>query len=338
MGGGLLRQFRHAAALVTAAVISLSASASASFVVFDAPGVEWTTGASINGSGEIAGYADNSPQIPFIREPDGSFIEFSVPGAPNVGAIGINDSGDVTGWGCTGTDCEAFLRMADGEIATFNPNPSYAAFVRGINNKDQILGWSGTYTFVRDSDGSFTDIDIQVPKRCGPTQGNDINDKGAVVGFVSRHIHRIGPKCQPLGFLRERDGTVTTFEGPNGSIATRPCCINNRGWIAGSYDDPIAGKPLGFIRAPDGAMTSFDVPNGTGLTVWAMNDKGLILGWATENSKVRGFLRHVNGRVQYFDAQIDATSTYPFGISSHGMITGVFTDPAGKAHGFVGSP
>jgi hypothetical protein len=327
-----------AATLVAVAVICLPTGASASFVIFDVPGAEWTAAASMNGSAEVAGYADFSPQFPFIREPDGTVIEFSVPGTPSAAALAINDEGSVAGWGCAGTACEAFLRMSDGEIVTFNPNPSYVPFVRGINNKDQVLASSYPSSFVRNADGSFTNIDIQIPKRCGVTQGNGINDKSAVVGFVYRHIHRKGPKCLALGFLYESDGTVTTFGGPNSAISTSPCCINSKGWIAGNYDDPIAGKPLGFIRAPDGTMTSFDVPNGTGIAVWAMNDKGLIVGWASESSRVRGFLRHLNGKVRYFDAQIDDTATYPLAINSHGEVAGSFVDAAGKTHGFIGTP
>jgi hypothetical protein len=327
-----------AAALVAVAVLCLPTGASASFVIFDLPGAEWTAAASINSSAEVAGYADSSPQLPFIREPDGTITEFSVPGTPSAAALAVNDYGSVAGWGCAGTACEAFLRMSDGEIVTFNPNPSYIPDVRAINNKDQVLASSYPGSFVRNPDGSFTDIDIQLPKRCGPTQGNDINDKGAVVGFVARHVHRIGPKCQPLGFLYERDGTVTTFAGPNSAISTSPWCINNKGWIAGNYDDPIAGKPLGFIRAPDGMMTSFDVPNETRMMVWAMNDKGLILGWATENSRVRGFLRHRNGKVRSFDVQTDDSATYPFAINSQGEVVGSFVDAAGKIHAFIGTP
>lgn len=341
VNSGVASNRRHLATVfaVVGTIIVSTGPVSASFAVFDVPGADWTEAASINSSGAVAGYANYWPQTPFIRTPDGAIVEFSVPGTPSASANAINDNGSVAGWGCdVGDVCEGFLRRSDGETETFNPDPSVIVTVLGINNKDEVLGWSQSHTFIREPDGTYTNISIHVGRRPGTTLGSGLNDKSAVTGRVYRRLRHQEPKYAPLGFLFEHDGTVTTFEGPNSSSWTTPCCINKKGWITGTYTDPTTGKSLGLIRAPDGTMTSFDIPGGTDIVVTGMNERGLIVGSATEESRSRGFVRHLSGKIVSFDAQDDGGNTYPYAINSNGEIAGGYIDAAGRIHGFVGTP
>ena len=58
------------------------------------------------------------------------------------------------------------------------------------------------------------------------------------------------------GFLRNTDGTITTFE-VTGSPDTEPAAINPAGQITGSYQDANYVYH-GFLRNTDGTITTFD--------------------------------------------------------------------------------
>ena len=88
-----------------------------------------------------------------------------------------------------------------------------------------------------------------------------INDQGAIPGWyddANNVMH---------GFLRVRDGAITTFDAPNaGAAPTKSIAgdLNDLGMIAGYYID---GNNVshGFLLNPDGIFTTFDAPGaGTG--------------------------------------------------------------------------
>src|SRR5689334_17399358 len=57
------------------------------------------------------------------------------------------------------------------------------------------------------------------------------------------------------GFLRDPDGTITSFDVP-GARSTLPIAINNVGNVVGIYKGSQSG---GFIRAADGTFTTFAI-------------------------------------------------------------------------------
>ena len=79
-----------------------------------------------------------------------------------------------------------------------------------------------------------------------------INDKGQVTG-----TYGIPDTDTSGGFLREPDGSITTFSYP-GSTGTFPTGINNRGQITGVYR--VGNTPGVFVREPDGSLTSMRRP------------------------------------------------------------------------------
>jgi hypothetical protein len=67
------------------------------------------------------------------------------------------------------------------------------------------------------------------------------------------------------GFVRDRNGRITTFDVPfpylHGILD-----INDRGQTVGHYDTP-SGPGGGFLREPDGEITPIDVPGAGAFTV-----------------------------------------------------------------------
>ena len=81
-----------------------------------------------------------------------------------------------------------------------------------------------------------------------------INPAGAITGDY------LDANYYGHGFLRARDGTLTTFDDPGGNDTTA-VGINPAGTIAGvfhNYDVNFVGH--GFLRTHDGTFTNFDVP------------------------------------------------------------------------------
>jgi probable HAF family extracellular repeat protein len=129
-----------------------------------------------------------------------------------------------------------------------------------------------------------------------------------------------------MGFLRFKDGMITTFDLPaHGN--TLPVGISNTGQIigrywegAGSFNTPIHG----FLRKKDGKMVSFDGPDGGHNESFktspvAINAKGQIVGGysAIDGSNSHSFLRERNGVMTPLDLPGP-----PLGIDQQGQIFG----------------
>ena len=112
-----------------------------------------------------------------------------------------------------------------------------------------------------------------------------INSTGAITGYYT------DANFLDHGFLRARDGTITTIDAPD-SISTDALSINLAGVIAGSYIDANFA-PHGFVRAPDGTFTTFDAPDaGFFIEPITINPEGAITGRYVDASAVfHGFLR-----------------------------------------------
>jgi probable HAF family extracellular repeat protein len=143
------------------------------------------------------------------------------------------------------------------------------------------------------------------------------------------------PQSQIPGFLLDR-GRYTTIEIRNARVETAPLGINDRGDIAGAYDD---GKgDHGFMRDRRGRIITIDVPGARGTTAQKINNRGQITGVYSEtspdtqdlNALARGFLLD-RGKF----TRIDAVQTRAVGINNRGQVVGEYTDAAGMVHGFL---
>jgi hypothetical protein len=101
------------------------------------------------------------------------------------------------------------------------------------------------------------------------------------------------PQSQIPGFLLDR-GRYTTIEIQGARVETAPLGINDRGDIAGAYDD---GKgDHGFMRDRRGRITTIDVPGARGTAAQKINNRGQIAGVYSDTTPdtqvppTRGFL------------------------------------------------
>ena len=304
-------------------------SAGTGIISFDAPGAATvsspacapfcgTFAQAINAEGAIVGgYTDaNVVGHAFLRKPNGQIISFDAPGADlgfglDLGtvAMGINSSGVIAG--------------------------------QFVDSNNLFHG------FVRFRDGSFTTFDAPgAGTTTGSFQGtigNAINSAGVIAGsyFDNNNASH--------GFVRFRNGTITTFDAPGASTGagqgTAGIAINSKGDITGFfYDNNNAIH--GFLRDRDGSFTTFDTPGaGTGALQGTfglgINSEGDIGGTVHLANDVRhGFLRdHDNGTFTTFKVQGAGTSagqgTWGEVINNSGVIAGFYADRNTVFHGYV---
>jgi hypothetical protein len=128
------------------------------------------------------------------------------------------------------------------------------------------------------------------------TFAQSINAANVIAGFyydASNVFH---------GFLRARDGAITTFDAPGAGLGTVPQSINVAGAIAGYYFD-ASSAVHGFLRARNGAITTFDAPGaGLGTEPQSINAVGAIAGYYYDGSAAfHGFLRMPCGAGDHSD-------------------------------------
>jgi probable HAF family extracellular repeat protein len=312
---------------------------------FDVPGAgtkspgSGTAAFAINRAGAITGNVttDQYNTYGFIRTPEGKFIVFSAPKAdPYIGctcAETINDRGDVAGNVIdSGNTTHGFLRTAEGNITTYE--------VPAIGAKPAAGTGPGQGTIVNYS--------------------NSLNNAGYIVGFY------IDSAYYDRSYLRAPDGTITVFEAPlsapneymgegSNTQGTVGQSINSTGTICGITIDKF-GVWHGFKLASDGTYTLFDAPNaastagggtplGWGTVPEAINDRGEISGYFTDNNDVvHAFLVSPAGKITPYDVEEAGTDgtqqqgTYNFNINGSGKITGFYVDANNVTHGYVRMP
>jgi hypothetical protein len=310
-----------------------------------------------------------------VRSSKGDFTTFDAPGAgtgagQGTRAYGINPAGEVTGWySDSGDRRHGYVRDNKGTITTFDAPGAGTGAGQGtfpdvgpniINPAGAIVGHTldanfVAHGFVRDSDGTITTFDApgagSVPgSEQGTFQGTfplSINPAGAIAGVTqdaSNVLH---------GFLRDRDGTFTTFDAPgagNDSFqGTGPSGINPAGSIVGSTLDANFVFH-GFLRGRDGIFTTFDAPgagsvtdSGQGTTPSSINPAGATAGSTLDANFVsHGFLRDRDRTFTTFDVpgagNAPGEGTFSTGNNPSGKITGTYIDSGNLQHGFLRTP
>lgn len=169
------------------------------------------------------------------------------------------------------------------------------------------------------------------------TVGRYLSADGAITG------HYIDSYNMVHGFLRNSDGTFTTFD-PTESVATYPLGVNATHVIVGTYND-AHGILHGFIRSADGKIAPYDAPGagggeGEGTILEAINTSGESVGYYLDaNSSYHGFLLTSKGTFTQFDAPHAGTGpyqgTFPAGLTDRGAVGGTVYDANFEAHGFL---
>jgi hypothetical protein len=250
--------------------------------VFEAPGAgtgagQGTFALTVNAEGTIGGTSVDANNVfhGFLRVPDGSIISIDAPGAgtgagqgSGVGLpVSLTDGGAIVGTYVDANNVpHGFLRSSDGVYTTIDvPAAGTGAFqgtgATGINEEGTIVGGytdaNGlNHGYVRARDGTITTFDVPAAGMLAG-QGTiiftaSINREGVITGNyldVSNVSH---------GFVRDEDGTITTFDAPGAGISgnaslsgTTPIGNNARNWITGYYFD-ANGVGHGFLRTGRG--------------------------------------------------------------------------------------
>jgi uncharacterized membrane protein len=319
---------RQPAGLLAALLLVGIASAlhAQTVTTFDAPYSTNTIPQANNRFGQITGYYEDANFVAhgFLRQLNGTFVTFDPTGSIRTQATSINDVGQITGYYFDAEQApHGFVRQADGTFTTFDAPP---------NSPDPV------------------DPDVCEWRTTG-TQPQAINLKGQITGEQIQRLVGLTPgvACGGLryqGFLRDRDGSMTTF-GISYYEFVGPVAINFLGQITGYYQVADDGPQGGLLRQPDGTITIFgadDAKNGACgsrvcfMRATAMNLFGQIVGYYNDESQnpttAHSFLRQPNGTFVTFDptGSIFAQAT---SINNVGKITGYYFDVDNISHGFV---
>jgi probable HAF family extracellular repeat protein len=150
------------------------------------------------------------------------------------------------------------------------------------------------------------------------------------------------PTIRSPGFLFEK-GRYRTIEAPRARTHTYAHGINNRGQIAGAFDNPSADGPNGRIHGiiwePNGRLVRFDVPGAIGTVANKINDRRQVVGGYNRTGisvgapGTKGFLRR-RGKLTRINVP-GSIETQALGINNHGAVVGEYVDADGAFHGFL---
>jgi probable HAF family extracellular repeat protein len=206
-----------------------------------------------------------------------------LPGDNRGNAITINDLGQAAGYSAnTMTGTRLAVIWQQGIVSALTPLPGGGGYdeALGINDKGQVVGWSGPFPGAEhiafwNTDGSVHDLG---------TLGGDwgdgykINNRGQVVGQSSTATN---PNGDP--FLWE-NGVLTDLGYPVGDVFGVAADINNHGQIVGlSAADPSDWTTYHALLWENGRMINLQtkIPANSGWQLlWALgiNDRGQIVG------------------------------------------------------------
>jgi probable HAF family extracellular repeat protein len=204
---------------------------------------------SINATGQVAGYyQDSNGQHGFIYS-DGNYTILNVPGALNTQPLGMNGKGQVVGIYNPPGDNSGFhgFLYSGGTYTILNVPGAADTSPVSINGSGQVVG---SYTpngenngahnqgFVY-SNGTYTTLTFPGAINTDPYS---INAKGQVVGYYEVADSN-GSIIAEHGFLYS-NGICTTIDPPGG-IGPAAASINNSGQIVGNAD--INGTENGFL-------------------------------------------------------------------------------------------
>ena len=176
------------------------------------------------------------------------------------------------------------------------------------------------------------------------TVPTSINSSGAVAGYYYRP-GSVYSRGGYFGFLRDPDGTITTFAGPGEGNLVRydpqGPQINDSGVITGSYVD-ANGVVRGFVGNPKitcsiysvcpGGIVSFDAPGSTQTWATGINASGWVVGSFSDAKGSHGFL-YCGGTAYPIDFP-GAQSTFVSSVTSSGYVVGVYSGQYSYEYGF----
>jgi Bacterial Ig domain len=283
----------------------------------------------INDRLQIAGSleAEDGSELPVFIDTEGSLTVIELSSPTTLGrAFGINNPGLVSGFFFQPMEDETSERATDE-----TPNET------GAHGADGDDGEGGGRSFLWDANSRSLNTLYEIPDAIS-TSGLKVNDAGIVVGQIQGEENTVG-------FIRQPDGSVTTFTVPN-AVNTFLGGINNSNVIVGGFTVDADGEGLlfGFIRDASGTVVTFNVPDENGNPLWTrpddINDAGDIVGHVRPEASeeaIQGFLRKADGR--FFRVSIpDAVQSRLTDINNGGEISGFAIDEEGVFHPVILTP
>jgi hypothetical protein len=168
----------------------------------------------------------------------------------------------------------------------------------------------------------------------GNTYPVGITPSGDIAGYSCDSLATV---CH--GFLREEDGTITSFDIPGDNYGPVVAGINAHGEIAGFVCGPsgVFASCPGFVRTREGEIEIFDPTSGARLTTpGGINDSGAITGYYGDpNGNFHGFVGTLASAFAAFDFPGDVGGTYGTAINSNGTVAGKWDDANSVSHGLV---
>jgi hypothetical protein len=228
------------------------------------PGADFTAPYGMNAAGTVVGIyrqPGDGMNIGFIADLAGNAVSITPPsGATGAVATTLNDFGASAGFfEYMQLAHSGYVRGADGTVVSFDavPGGTDSRLTRqtepvGIDNNGVVVGtYKGLYCswncstlvakgFVRGLDGQVSLFTVGDSR--SKTYVSGINHLGQATGYylVQRNPQR--------GYVRNADGTVTTFAVPNMSL-TSPAGINDQGVVTGKSLG-AGSVAFGFVRWP----------------------------------------------------------------------------------------
>jgi len=320
----IARLFVRPLLMLVAVAYSGIAPATYVFNSIDYPGSTFTDVRGINNVGQIVGYAAiGGTSFGFVYT-DGVFALLPpAPGGLPTFAHGINDSGVVVGGTFDDlTPHQAFI-LADTYFLFSEPGwaittaraISLAGVLTGVSINSDASGARTLNAFIYNpSTNVFTDIFVPNMNPLGLNVAQGMNAAGQVVGSVGIFGHGA------TGFLRQPDGSISTFQINNNSTGARG--INDFGVITG-FTTLAGGRSMAFVGTSAG-YELLNIPGAVESAGQGINNAGQIVGlWFDAAENVHGFI----ATPASLPTGTTTGGAYTFSVSVVPNVT-IFIDPA----------
>jgi probable HAF family extracellular repeat protein len=230
--------------------------------------------------------------------------------------------------------CAPFADANSYTFTNFDIFPSSNTYAYGINNSEQIAGYSNYLGlgYVRSSDGSTYS---SINNSSGNSAAFGINNLGHTVGdfynFSSGGYS---------GFVGGSNGSsFTSFDNPSAlsqygnsgtyiNSGTHAKGINDLGQIVGYFSNSDR-LDTGFLRNTDGTFTDLYHPSWFNVIPYGINNSGQISGIFNDTNGNHGFIRNSDGT--YVEIRDVPWAAYPYsagavvhGINNNGDVVGVY--------------
>ena len=216
------------------------------FVTYDFPGSQRTQFYALSNNGVAAGHYKGSDGLyhGVVLDENGELKQYDFAGAVETFIFGISDETGTLSGNIVDTD-GVFHGFSGDMVITFpGAVKTYADFINaaGVVVGSYVAADGTIHGFMRDSDGTFTTIDVPEMPDLEFLFVNAINNVGVVI-FRAKAVNDI-----QRSYISLPDGITHELRFP-GSVSTVVRNINQDGSIIGYYDS-ADGRRHGFLGIP----------------------------------------------------------------------------------------